>query len=80
MASKELLDELQQKIGYKFNNESFLLQAMTHRSFLNETPNYEYGHNERMEFLGGRIDCECDDSAWDRGVDRSKLDGGWGHS
>jgi ribonuclease-3 len=55
MVSKELLDELQQKIGHKFKNDAFLLQSLTHRSFLNENPNYEYGHNERMEFLGDAV-------------------------
>jgi ribonuclease-3 len=37
-----------------FNDESLLLQALTHRSYVNEnldTP----GHNERLEFLGDAI-------------------------
>lgn len=35
-------------LGYSFNNESLLLQALTHRSAANN-------HNERLEFLGDSI-------------------------
>ena len=33
---KEVLKELQDKIGYSFNNEDLLKQAITHSSFANE--------------------------------------------
>lgn len=42
------LQRLERKIGYKFNDESFLKLALTHRS-ANGT------HNERLEFLGDSI-------------------------
>jgi ribonuclease-3 len=32
-----------------------LLQALTHRSFLNENPSFRVGHNERLEFLGDAV-------------------------
>lgn len=38
----------------KFKNESLLIQALTHRSYVNEYP--EAGeHNERLEFLGDAL-------------------------
>lgn len=32
-----------------------LLQSLTHRSYLNEHSDYEYEHNERLEFLGDAV-------------------------
>ncbi|TAE58697.1 MAG: ribonuclease III [Nostocales cyanobacterium] len=37
-----------------FKNEKLLLQALTHRSYVNENPG-EGEHNERLEFLGDAI-------------------------
>lgn len=42
------MNELQQKLGYQFKNESLLIQALTHRS-------YSAKHNERLEFLGDSV-------------------------
>ena len=42
------LDRLQRKIGYQFNQEALLKQALTHRSAAKV-------HNERLEFLGDAI-------------------------
>ena len=41
-------EELIRRIGYKFNNEAYLVTALTHRSATGE-------NNERMEFLGDAI-------------------------
>lgn len=30
-------------------------QALTHRSYLNENPQWQYDHNERLEFLGDAV-------------------------
>jgi ribonuclease-3 len=49
------LSELQDKIGYKFQNINLLQQALTHRSYLNENPEFNLGHNERLEFYGDAI-------------------------
>lgn len=49
------LSELQGKLSLKFNNEDHLLQALTHRSYLNENPGFRLGHNERLEFLGDAV-------------------------
>jgi ribonuclease III len=49
------LSDLQDKIGYTFQNIDLLRQALTHRSFLNENPQFTLGHNERLEFYGDAV-------------------------
>lgn len=49
------LSELQQKLGVTFRDPKLLLQAVVHRSYLNEHPEFELGHNERLEFLGDAV-------------------------
>lgn len=49
------LSELEEKIGFKFKNRDNLLQALTHRSYLNENPDWHLDHNERLEFLGDAV-------------------------
>ena len=49
------LSELEEKIGFKFKNKDNLLQALTHRSYLNENPDWHLDHNERLEFLGDAV-------------------------
>jgi ribonuclease-3 len=39
----------------KFKNEGLLKQALVHRSYLNEHPDFNIGHNERLEFLGDTV-------------------------
>lgn len=51
----EKLQELEDKIGVQFNNHDLLLQALTHRSYLNERPKWHLDHNERLEFLGDAV-------------------------
>ncbi|MDD5437941.1 MAG: ribonuclease III [Patescibacteria group bacterium] len=46
---------LEERLGYKFKDKSMLLQSLTHRSYLNEHSDYEYEHNERLEFLGDAV-------------------------
>jgi len=47
--------ELEKIIGVKFNNPNYIVQALVHRSFLNENRDFPLGHNERMEFLGDAV-------------------------
>jgi ribonuclease-3 len=54
MTSKELT-HLQERIGYTFKDPKLLGQALTHRSYLNEHPDWPTGHNERLEFLGDAV-------------------------
>ncbi len=46
---------LEERLGHTFRDQSLLLQALTHRSYLNEHSDYSYEHNERLEFLGDAI-------------------------
>jgi len=39
----------------KFKNLDLLKQAVVHRSYLNEHPDFELYHNERLEFLGDAV-------------------------
>lgn len=41
--------------GIAFEDITLLTQAFTHRSYLNENPGIETGHNERLEFLGDAV-------------------------
>lgn len=54
MDNKEFL-KLQKRLGLIFKDESFLKQALVHRSYLNEHPDFHMGHNERLEFLGDAV-------------------------
>ncbi|MBI4262240.1 ribonuclease III [Candidatus Uhrbacteria bacterium] len=42
-------------IRIPFKNIDFLQQAVVHRSYLNEHPDFRLGHNERLEFLGDAV-------------------------
>ena len=43
------------KLGFSFNNINLLIEALTHRSYLNEHREYTGSHNERLEFLGDAV-------------------------
>src|SRR3989338_113182 len=47
--------DLEKKIGTKFKNKNHLVQALVHRSYLNENRDFELAHNERLEFLGDAV-------------------------
>jgi ribonuclease-3 len=47
--------EVEQKLGYLFSDFSYLILALTHRSFVNENRKMTEQHNERLEFLGDSI-------------------------
>jgi len=49
------LSKLEERIGVVFKNKDLLQQALVHRSFLNENPDFHLEHNERMEFLGDAV-------------------------
>lgn len=52
----ELRMAFQDKIGYHYLDETKLIQALTHRSYVNELKvNTGVQHNERMEFLGDAV-------------------------
>jgi ribonuclease-3 len=47
--------ELEQDLGFVFADKSLLQRALTHRSFLNEHPEFPLEDNERLEFLGDAV-------------------------
>jgi ribonuclease-3 len=47
--------KLEKNIGITFQDEELLRQALTHRSYINEHPEFMLGHNERLEFLGDAV-------------------------
>ena len=49
------LEELEQKIGYSFQDKRLLRQALTHSSFANEQKINKYDDYERLEFLGDAV-------------------------
>jgi ribonuclease III len=53
--SNDKLTLLGERIGYQFKDPNLLKQAVTHRSYLNEHPDWPVGHNERLEFLGDAV-------------------------
>lgn len=48
-------EDLQKIIKYQFKDKGFLTQALTHRSYLNETGEKNLSSNERLEFLGDAV-------------------------
>ncbi len=49
------LNELERKIGYRFQDFSLLEHAMRHSSFCNEQKMSRLENNERLEFLGDAV-------------------------
>jgi ribonuclease III len=47
--------ELEILMGYCFKNQTLLLQALTHRSYVNEHEDEKLRHNESLEFLGDSV-------------------------
>jgi len=45
----------EQSLNLTFSNKALLQRAFTHRSYLNENPNYPLEDNERLEFLGDAV-------------------------
>lgn len=46
---------LEDKIGIKFHDSNHIVQALVHRSYLNENRDFPLAHNERLEFLGDAV-------------------------
>jgi ribonuclease-3 len=47
--------KFEEAIDIKFKNSDLLRQAFVHRSYINENPNFNLSHNERLEFLGDAV-------------------------
>lgn len=46
---------LEKTLGHSFRDKNVLMEALTHRSYLNERPLWTVPHNERLEFLGDAV-------------------------
>lgn len=55
MTENYTLQELEERIGYGFQNQVLLKQAITHSSYTNEQRINKLGHYERLEFLGDAV-------------------------
>lgn len=49
------ISKLEKSLGVKFANHDLITQAVVHRSYLNEHPDFKLEHNERLEFLGDAV-------------------------
>ena len=49
------MNELEEKLGYRFKNRGLLEHAMTHSSYANEHRGAGLTSNERLEFLGDSV-------------------------
>lgn len=47
--------KLEDIVGIQFNDKNLIVQALVHRSFLNENRDFPLAHNERLEFLGDAV-------------------------
>jgi len=47
------IDRLEERLGYNFKDRSFVLEALTHRSYAHEKKNKQ--NYERLEFLGDAV-------------------------
>lgn len=55
MLKNKSSEELMKKINYRFKNEGYLKEALTHRSFSNENDKTKKFDNEKLEFLGDAV-------------------------
>ena len=55
MSDNDKLGELENKIGYVFQNKKLLMLALTHSSYANDLRKGKMNNNERLEFLGDAV-------------------------
>ena len=46
---------LEEKLGYSFQDSELLRNALVHKSYLHDVPDFYLGSNERLEFLGDAV-------------------------
>jgi ribonuclease-3 len=54
-ANNDQLLELENALGYRFANRDFLLEALTHKSFVHESGEESDRDNQRLEFFGDAV-------------------------
>ncbi|HEB13839.1 MAG TPA: ribonuclease III, partial [candidate division WWE3 bacterium] len=55
MSKRDPEKDIEKKIEIKFKNPDLLENAVVHRSYLNENPDFPLPSNERLEFLGDAV-------------------------
>jgi len=55
MTMLDLIAAVEAKTGLVFQDKTLLQRALTHRSYLNEFPDFPLSDNERLEFLGDAV-------------------------
>lgn len=55
MSHKIDIPKVAQVLGLTIEKPELFQEALTHRSYLNEHRDYQYPHNERLEFLGDAV-------------------------
>ena len=55
MQSIRDIDELSERLGYRFQQPDLLSEAFQHSSYVNERGNQGLRDNERLEFLGDAV-------------------------
>lgn len=53
--SLQEMSQLEQLLGYKFNDKSILLNSLVHKSFANENNDFRGVNNEKLELLGDSV-------------------------
>jgi ribonuclease-3 len=51
----KIYENFEKAFGIKFKNPDLLKEALTHRSYLNESPGWVARNNERLEYLGDAV-------------------------
>lgn len=49
------LNSLEKRLDFTIKNPRLFREALTHRSYLNERPDWPEDHNERLEYLGDAV-------------------------
>jgi len=52
---KTKIEEIEERLGYVFENKEILINSLIHRSYVNEHKEGSLAHNERLEFLGDSV-------------------------
>jgi ribonuclease-3 len=50
-----IVEKLNQSLGFEIRDQKLFETAFTHRSYINEHPDYDNNSNERLEFLGDAV-------------------------
>jgi ribonuclease-3 len=55
MSDRSSIERLAERLGYRFRAPRLLETSLTHKSYLNESPDPSREDNERLEFLGDAV-------------------------